>query len=54
MSRPPTAEVYRVDWVPGTDELHGICHCGAEHDTQDPVSMWQWMLSHPDHREDDR
>ncbi|MFA3836098.1 hypothetical protein [Streptomyces aureus] len=54
MNRPPTAEVYRVDWVPGTDALHGICHCGAEHDTQEPVLMWQWMLSHPDHQEDDR
>jgi hypothetical protein len=47
MSRPHTAEVYRIDWVPGTDWLHGICHCGAERDGQDPVEMWDWMLRHP-------
>jgi len=47
MSRPHSAEVYRVDWVPGTDRLHGVCHCGAEHDGQDPVEMWDWMLAHP-------
>ncbi|NGN62331.1 hypothetical protein G5C51_00190 [Streptomyces sp. A7024] len=47
MSGGPTAEVYRVDWMPGTDLLHGVCHCGAEHVTEDPVEMWQWMLAHP-------
>jgi hypothetical protein len=47
MSRPHTAEVYRIDWVPGTDWLHGTCHCGAERDGQDPVEMWEWMLAHP-------
>lgn len=47
MSRPPTAEVYRIDWMPGTDLLHGTCHCGAEHTAQDPVEMWEWMLGHP-------
>jgi hypothetical protein len=47
MSGPPTAEVYRIDWVPGTDVLHGTCHCGAERSGQDPVEMWEWMLSHP-------
>lgn len=45
-------EVYRVDWVPGTDLLHGVCHCGAGHTAQDPVAMWEWMLGHPEgHRE---
>ncbi|MBC9718768.1 hypothetical protein H9Y04_40200 [Streptomyces sp. TRM66268-LWL] len=43
-----TAEVYRVDWQPGTDLLHGVCHCGAEHVEEDPVALWQWMLAHPE------
>ncbi|TJZ98350.1 hypothetical protein [Actinacidiphila oryziradicis] len=47
MSGRPTAEVYRIDWVPGTDVLHGTCHCGAERSGQDPVEMWEWMLAHP-------
>ncbi|MPY33298.1 hypothetical protein FNH09_19110 [Streptomyces adustus] len=41
-------EIYRVDWLPGTDVLHGTCHCGAEHRAQDPVAMWEWMLGHPE------
>ena len=44
----PTGEIYRVDWVPGTDVLHGTCHCGAEHTAQDPIAMWEWMLAHPE------
>jgi hypothetical protein len=44
----PTGEIYRVDWLPGTDLLHGTCHCGAEHTAQDPVVMWEWMLGHPE------
>ncbi|MFF3377498.1 hypothetical protein ACFYXF_31635 [Streptomyces sp. NPDC002680] len=43
----PTGEVYRIDWLPGTDILHGTCHCGREHSSQDPIEMWEWMLSHP-------
>lgn len=43
-----TAEVYRIDWLPGTDTLHGVCHCGAERSAEDPVELWQWMLAHPD------
>jgi hypothetical protein len=43
-----TREIYRVDWIPGTDVLHGTCHCGAEHSAQDPVAMWEWMLGHPE------
>ncbi|MFI2203445.1 hypothetical protein ACH47Z_22250 [Streptomyces sp. NPDC020192] len=50
MSR-PTGEVYRIDWLPGTDVLHGTCHCGAEHSAQDPVEMWEWMLAHPEGHE---
>lgn len=43
----PTGEIYRIDWLPGTDVLHGTCHCGREHTAQDPVEMWEWMLAHP-------
>jgi hypothetical protein len=43
----PTGEVYRIDWLPGTDTLHGTCHCGREHTSQDPIEMWEWMLAHP-------
>ncbi|MEJ1199028.1 MULTISPECIES: hypothetical protein [unclassified Streptomyces] len=42
-----TGEIYRIDWLPGTDVLHGTCHCGAEHTADDPVTMWDWMLAHP-------
>ncbi|MFJ2813061.1 hypothetical protein [Streptomyces sp. NPDC087294] len=48
MTRSSTGEVYRVDWLPGTDVLHGTCHCGARHTDQDPVRMWEWMLAHPE------
>ncbi|MEU1195271.1 MULTISPECIES: hypothetical protein [Streptomyces] len=44
----PTGQIYRIDWLPGTDLLHGTCHCGAEHTAHDPVEMWEWMLAHPD------
>ncbi|WP_406377042.1 hypothetical protein OG788_36115 [Streptomyces sp. NBC_00647] len=47
----PTGEIYRVDWVPGTDVLHGTCHCGAEHTAKDPIAMWEWMLAHPEGHE---
>ncbi|MEV8566268.1 hypothetical protein AB0436_11950 [Streptomyces sp. NPDC051322] len=40
-------EVYRISWVPGTDLLSGVCHCGAEQSADDPVVLWEWMLSHP-------
>ncbi|MFF0157235.1 hypothetical protein ACFYRY_06755 [Streptomyces sp. NPDC005263] len=45
-------EIYRIDWLPGTDVLHGTCHCGAEHSAQDPVEMWEWMLGHPEGHSD--
>ncbi|WP_218617789.1 hypothetical protein [Cryptosporangium aurantiacum] len=38
-----------MDWVPGSDRLHGRCHCGAESDAEDPVTLWEWLLAHPDH-----
>ncbi|MFD8568857.1 hypothetical protein [Streptomyces sp. NPDC059639] len=44
-----SGEVYRVDWLPGTDLLSGTCHCGARHEAEDPVALWEWMLAHPDH-----
>jgi hypothetical protein len=49
----PTAEVYRIDWVPGTDLLRGVCHCGARHHGEDPAEMWTWMLAHPEGHEPD-
>lgn len=39
--------VYRVHWVPGTDILHGTCHCGAERLADEPVALWEWLLGHP-------
>jgi len=41
--------VYTVDWVPGTDLLHGTCHCGASADAGGPVQIWAWLLAHPRH-----
>ena len=40
--------VYRIHWELGTDLLVGVCHCGAEHDSEDPVELWDWLLAHPD------
>ncbi|MFG2075202.1 hypothetical protein [Nonomuraea maritima] len=40
--------VYRVHWQPGTDVLTGVCHCGAAHDFEDPVELWEWLLAHPE------
>jgi hypothetical protein len=40
-------EIYRIAWLPGTAVLHGTCHCGREHNSQDPIEMWEWMLAHP-------
>ncbi|WP_328751826.1 hypothetical protein OHT57_40510 [Streptomyces sp. NBC_00285] len=47
MTAGATGEIYRIDWLPGTDTLHGTCHCGREHTSQDPIEMWEWMLAHP-------
>jgi hypothetical protein len=49
-----SATVYRVVWVPGSDRLLGVCHCGAEHDAEDPVQVWRWLLAHPDHDDESR
>jgi hypothetical protein len=40
--------VFQIAWTPGTDDLLGVCHCGAEHLGQDPVEVWSWLLAHPD------
>jgi hypothetical protein len=40
--------VLQIVWTPGTDDLLGVCHCGAEHLGQDPVEVWSWLLAHPD------
>ena len=40
--------VYRVHWRLGTDLLAGVCHCGAEHESEDPIELWEWLLAHPD------
>ncbi|WP_345382714.1 hypothetical protein [Pseudonocardia yuanmonensis] len=45
-----SAGVCRVAWVPGTDTLHGTCHCSAEFLAEDPVDLWTWMY---EHRHDD-
>ena len=40
--------VYRIHWLPGTDTLLGVCHCGAERSAEDPIELWNWLLAHPD------
>jgi hypothetical protein len=40
--------VYRIVWAPGSDQLVGTCHCGAEHTAEDPERLWRWLLAHPD------
>ncbi|MBL6275029.1 hypothetical protein JMF97_02490 [Micromonospora fiedleri] len=39
--------VYRIHWMPGTDILRGVCHCGAERVAEEPVELWEWLLAHP-------
>lgn len=39
--------VFRIHWVLNTDLLLGVCHCGAEHTSEDPVELWDWLLGHP-------
>lgn len=40
--------VYRVVWKLHTDALVGYCWCGAYHEDIDPISLWEWLLAHPD------
>jgi hypothetical protein len=45
---PPAGRgVMRVVWLPGSDLLHGTCHCGATHVAEGPVEVWEWLLGHP-------
>ncbi len=39
--------LYRVRWVPGSDNLLGRCYCGAERVLTDPTAVWDWLLAHP-------
>jgi len=39
--------LFRVHWVPGTDQLSGTCHCGAQHTASDPIELWDWLHGHP-------
>jgi hypothetical protein len=39
---------YRITWIPGQDRMLGICHCGAEQISEDPIELWLWLLGHPD------
>lgn len=41
--------VLTVDWLPGSDRLHGLCHCRAEAESDDPIALWDWLQAHPDH-----
>jgi len=43
----PGDRVYRVHWVPGTDTLLGVCHCGARRHAEEPAALWDWLLAHP-------
>ncbi|MFC9973261.1 hypothetical protein ACFVH6_20450 [Spirillospora sp. NPDC127200] len=45
----PAGRRLRIEWTPGSDVLVGVCHCGAERRAEDPVELWAWLLSHPDH-----
>ena len=44
---PAKGPVYRVFWVPGTDELRATCHCRAVRSFDDPIELWAWLLAHP-------
>jgi hypothetical protein len=47
MSPAPGRGVYRVEWVPGTDHLLGVCFCRAQHVSDDPTALWEWLHGHP-------
>jgi len=40
--------LYRIRWIPGSDTLFGVCHCGAERTAEEPVRLWDWLLAHPE------
>ncbi|KAF4410077.1 MULTISPECIES: hypothetical protein [Streptomyces] len=47
----PAPGVLRVEWVPGSDQLLGTCHCGARQVAESPAEIWQWLLAHPEGHE---
>jgi hypothetical protein len=47
MSVPPFG-TFRVDWLPGSDTLQGICFCGATSTALDPTTLLDWLDAHPD------
>ncbi len=46
-AQPPARRVFRVEWVPGTDQLLGRCFCSAELLGTEPGLLWDWLLGHP-------
>lgn len=44
---PPGDTVQRIHWVPGSDLLLAVCHCGEQREFDDPVALWDWLLGHP-------
>jgi hypothetical protein len=44
---PAGGHVFRVEWVPGTDHLLGRCFCRAQHVSDDPAALWEWLYAHP-------
>ena len=53
MTRPMLTgdRVHRIHWVPGTDWLRAVCHCGAEREFDEPAALWDWLLAHPEGHE---
>ena len=39
---------FRIKWTPGSDVLVATCFCGAVHEFEDPVALWDWLLGHPE------
>lgn len=37
----------QVRWLPGSDQLEGICHCAAAYVCEEPGEVWDWLLGHP-------
>lgn len=49
MTAPRGPELYRIDWLPGSDVLNAHCFCGARSTAEDPERAWSWLLDHPRH-----
>lgn len=46
--RTRSGTIFTVEWLPGTDELRGICYCDAELQAEDPIDLWEWLIGHPE------